>query len=142
MVSSTVSPSPRQARDLLPHLGPDLGVEPGGRLVEEQHLGLVDERQGDVESPLHAARVGAHEAVGGVGEPELLEQRVDPRSSSRPPSPNSWPWRRRFSRPVAWMSAPLLWATTPIASRTVGGLVEHVEPRHRRARPSRDARGW
>ncbi len=38
----------------------------------------MDERLGDVEPPPHPARVLAHQAVAGVGEPELLEQLVDP----------------------------------------------------------------
>ena len=85
MVSSTVMPLVRwQAGDLVPHAGAHLGIEAGGGLVEEQHLGSVDERGGDVEPPLHAARVAAADAVGGVGQPELVQQLVDPRPQLRP----------------------------------------------------------
>jgi hypothetical protein len=40
----------------LPQHVPRLRVEPGGRLVEQQHLGLVDQRPRDREPALHAAR--------------------------------------------------------------------------------------
>ena len=58
----------------LPQLGARPRVEPGGRLVEEQHLRAGDERGGEVEAAAHAARVARHHTVGGVGERELLEQ--------------------------------------------------------------------
>ena len=72
------------ARDLLPHLGADLGVEPGRRLVEEQHLRVVDERHRDVQPPLHPARVAARDPVGRVRQPEALEQLAARRSSAPP----------------------------------------------------------
>ncbi len=60
--------------DHVPQLGSPLGVEAGGRLVEEQDGGLVDERRGQVESSAHPTGVGAHEAVGGVDQVEPFEQ--------------------------------------------------------------------
>ena len=63
--------------DLLPHVGAHLGVEAGGRLVEEQDARPVDEREPDVEPPLHAAREGADDPVGGVREAEAVEQLLD-----------------------------------------------------------------
>jgi len=66
-----------QPLDLLPHVGPDLGVEPGRGLVEEQDTRPVHEREPDVESPLHAAREGADDAVGRLAEAEAAEQLVD-----------------------------------------------------------------
>ena len=75
MVSRIVSPcSLAQPGDLLPHVGAHLGVEAGGGLVEEQHVGPVDERHGDVEAALHAAGVAARDAIRRVGEAEALEQ--------------------------------------------------------------------
>ena len=62
----------------LPHLVAAAGVETGGRLVEEQQLGGDDDAGGDVEPAAHAARVGAHEPVGGVGQPERVEQLAGP----------------------------------------------------------------
>ena len=38
--------------------------------------GPVDEREREVQAALHAAGVAAHLAVGGVGEPDALEQLV------------------------------------------------------------------
>ena len=63
--------------ELLPHRHARLGIEAGRRLVEEEHAGPVDEPERDVEAPLHPARVGAREPVGGVGEADELEQLVD-----------------------------------------------------------------
>ncbi len=60
--------------DHRPQVDPTLGIEPGGGLVEEQHLGSCYQRGGDVEAPTHAAGVGLEGPVTGVGEPELLEQ--------------------------------------------------------------------
>ena len=63
-----------------PHLLPDRlaadRVEAGGRLVEEEHPRFVDERRGEVEPALHAARVAADAAVGGGGEVDPFEQVV------------------------------------------------------------------
>ena len=67
-----------QALDLLPHFGAHLGVEAGRRLVQEEHLRPVHERGGDVEPPLHPARVVAGDPLGRFRQAELLEQLVDP----------------------------------------------------------------
>ena len=53
-----------EAPHLVPQGHPAGGVEPGGGLVEEQHGGLVHERQGQVEPAAHAAGVGADAPVG------------------------------------------------------------------------------
>ena len=51
-------PSSRLSRSTSSHTrGPADRVEAGGRLVEEQHLGVVHQRGGEVEAALHAARV-------------------------------------------------------------------------------------
>ena len=63
-----------------PHLLPDRlaadRVEAGGRLVEEEHARLVDQRRGEVEAALHPARVAADAAVGGGDQVDPLEQVV------------------------------------------------------------------
>jgi hypothetical protein len=60
--------------DLRPQLGPGLRVEPGGRLVEEQHVRSVDQTERDVEPALHTAGVGADRTVRGLGKIEPVEQ--------------------------------------------------------------------
>ena len=78
-MSSTVVPAGDQVLDHRPQLGAALRVEPGGRLVEEEHRRLVHERRGEVEPPAHAAGVRADEAVARVREVEPLEQLVGAR---------------------------------------------------------------
>jgi hypothetical protein len=51
-------------------------VEPGGRLVEEEHLRRDDEAGRDVEPAAHAAGVLLHELRRRLREPERLEQLV------------------------------------------------------------------
>ena len=65
-----------QLADLLPDRRAAGGVEAGGRLVEEEDARLVDQRRAEVEPAAHAARVGAHPPVGGVGEADAGDQRV------------------------------------------------------------------
>jgi hypothetical protein len=48
---------------LLPDREPAHRVEPGGRLVEEEDLGLVDERRRQVQPPLHAAGVALGDTI-------------------------------------------------------------------------------
>jgi hypothetical protein len=60
--------------DDVPQVGAAGGVEAGGRLVQEQHWRAMHQGGGEVEAPPHAAGVGLRRAVGGVGEPEPVEQ--------------------------------------------------------------------
>ena len=60
--------------DHAPETQPAARVEAGRRLVEEEHRRAGDERGGEVEAAAHPARVGADQALGGIGEFELLEQ--------------------------------------------------------------------
>ena len=76
VVRKTVVPSSVELHDLLPDRLAADRVEAGGRLVEEQHPRLVDERRGEVEPAPHPARVGADAAVGGLLEADAVEQRV------------------------------------------------------------------
>ena len=64
----------RQPAHLVPQRGAALHVKAGRRLIEEQQPRAVHEREGEVEPALHPARVAAHLAVGGVGQPDPLEQ--------------------------------------------------------------------
>ena len=67
-----------EAPNLLPQGDAAHRVEAGGGLVEEQHGGLMDQRQREVEAAAHAARVGADPTVGRRGQADPLEQAVGP----------------------------------------------------------------
>ena len=73
VVSSTSVPPSHEGADGLPQLDAAAGVEAGGGLVEQQQARGADQAGAEVEAAAHAARVGAHQSVGGVGQPELLE---------------------------------------------------------------------
>ena len=60
----------------VPHLVAAARVEPGGRLVEEEHARRGDDARGDVEAAAHAARVLLDETIGRVGQPEGVEEVV------------------------------------------------------------------
>ena len=62
-----------QTPDLRPHAGPAERVQPGGRLVEEEDLGPMDEGGGEIEPALHPARVGADPTVDGVADVDEVE---------------------------------------------------------------------
>ena len=72
------SPRASQLADDLPHGPAASGVEPGGRLIEEDQPGVTHEGHGQVQPATHASRVGARHLPGGVGQVETAEQRVDP----------------------------------------------------------------
>ena len=105
-----------------PHLLPDRlaadRVEAGGRLVEEEHPRLVDQRRGEVEAALHPARVGADAAVGGRDEVDPLEQVVGAALALAPGRPCSVACRRISSRPVISGSSAASCSATPIEART------------------------
>ena len=65
--------------DRLPEPDPAARVEPGRRLVEEEHRRPRDQRRGEVEPPPHPARVGAHQPAARFGEVEALQQLGRPR---------------------------------------------------------------
>jgi hypothetical protein len=67
----------QRAHDL-PRGAPRSGVEPGGRLVEEDQLGVADERQREVQPPPLAARERARAPVGRLLEPRERERVLDP----------------------------------------------------------------
>jgi hypothetical protein len=54
-------------------------VEVGGGLVEQQQLGVVEDRARDRRALDHPARVGVHRVVGARGQADGLQQLVDPR---------------------------------------------------------------
>ena len=66
----------------------------------------MDEPERDVEPAAHAARVGLDDAVGGVRDPDELEQLSVRSRRSRPLIPWTRPCSIRFSRPVPNWSTP------------------------------------
>ena len=67
-----------QPGDYLPGRPAGRGVEPGRRLVEEDDVGVADQRQCDIESPTLAARELAGAGVCLVGQPDQGDGVVDP----------------------------------------------------------------
>ena len=65
-----------------PDLGPDrysaLGVESRGGLVEKQHFWVVDQRGGEVETPLHSPRIRADAAVDGGSNVDQVKDLREP----------------------------------------------------------------
>src|SRR5262245_59326641 len=62
------------------HLALSRGVEPEGRLVEEDDRGVVDQRPDDPQALAHAAAVGADPRAALVSQPDLGEQLERPLS--------------------------------------------------------------
>jgi hypothetical protein len=68
-----------QAFQAIPDQMAGLRVEPGGGLVEEQELGIVDQGTCQRKAPLHPAGQGRNSGVGAAFQPRKLEQRRDAR---------------------------------------------------------------
>ena len=133
MVSSTVVPSATSAFDHLPQAQPAARVEAGGRLVEEQHRRLCDERGGEVEAAAHPARVGLGRSSAGVDEVEALEQLAAaglgvPAAGAVEPSDH----RQVLEAGEVFVDRRVLAGEPdPLAQR--GSVVAHVEAEHARA---------
>src|SRR5688572_29161869 len=67
-----------QTADLVPHPRSRLGIEAGGRLVEEEDRRSVDDAQTDIEPALHAARVRGDRPVRSRLEVECGEDLAGP----------------------------------------------------------------
>jgi hypothetical protein len=67
-----------QAGEQLAKAHPLLGVQPGGRLVQQQQLRVGHDRLGDPDPPAHPTRQGADLAAGQILELDRLEGRPDP----------------------------------------------------------------
>ena len=112
-----------------PQLETGPGVEAGGGLVEEQHLGPGDERGGQVEPAPHSPGVAGHDPVGGLGQAEVCRGVPRPAvAASRRPSWCSSPSMTRFSRPVRSGSTVASWAASPIRRRTSAAWVRTSKP--------------
>ena len=73
MVTPLVAQPPHQR----PHVAPQLDVDAGGRLVEEQDLRLVRQRLGDHHPPLHPARQRHDPALALVPQRQLAQHLLD-----------------------------------------------------------------
>ena len=73
-----------EAVQALPDEVAGLGVEPGGRLVEDHELGPRDERPGDRQAPPHPARERVDLGAGALGELGELEQAQRPFAHGTP----------------------------------------------------------
>src|SRR6202044_886525 len=67
-----------QLADDVPHGAAAAGVQPGGGLVQEDQPRIAEQGHGEVETTLHAARIGGHGLAGGVEEVEAIEQLAYP----------------------------------------------------------------
>ena len=72
-------------------------VEVGGRLVEQQQLGVVQDRAGDRGALDHPARVGVDRVVAALAS---ARRRPGPPRRARRATPCRRAWKRRFSRAV------------------------------------------
>jgi hypothetical protein len=70
-------PSRPQAGDVVEELEADARVQADGRLVEEQHLGIRDQRPGDLEAAALAPAVGVDRTVDERAELERVDDLVD-----------------------------------------------------------------
>ena len=138
-----VGASGREVFDRDPQLVAAAGVETGGGLVEQQQARRTHEAGAEVETPLHAARIGAHQPVAVVGEAHLVEDGV---------GGDAWPRRGRDRRGgrssggSRGRSSPLRRPRTgparPIVRRTCFGSLATSMPGHpQRARGGAGERG-
>jgi hypothetical protein len=73
--------------EAIPQQVPRLRIQPGRRLVEEEHRRFVDQRPGNRQAPLHPARQRLDLVVGAFGQLRELEQLVGPAVDLRPLEP-------------------------------------------------------
>ena len=62
--------------DQLEHLGPTIGIEPVRRLVEDQQLGPMRDRLGELDALAHAGRVALDGPVARLAQPHAIERLV------------------------------------------------------------------
>ncbi|MEI2652457.1 MAG: hypothetical protein V9G12_09930 [Microthrixaceae bacterium] len=91
----------QQRHDQPPEILARHRVNAGGRLVEQQHLGLVDQRQRQPQLLLHAAGKLAGAAVAEGRQPDELQNFLAARRPLRAGSPRTSAKKRRFSCTVS-----------------------------------------
>ena len=114
-----------QREDAVEDRAPALRVDAHRRLVEVEHLGLVQQRDADVDAPLHAAAELVDAVLLAVDEGDELEHLVDPLlERRRPTSPYILPQNTRFSRALMSGYRAMSCGTTPMASLTACGVAD------------------
>jgi hypothetical protein len=68
---------PRHFPEEPPHVGDANRIESARRLVQQQHVGVAEERRGDAEPLLHARRIGSVAIGGSLGQSNLVEDGID-----------------------------------------------------------------
>ena len=102
-----------QPGDEIEQLVADARIEPDGRLVEEEHLRLGEERPGDLQPPALAAAVGRRPAGRSARPGRSASTSSSMRSAaSRRSTPHSRAWISRLRRPVSARSTTASWNTT------------------------------
>ena len=131
-----------QAGDHVEQLVPDPRVEADGRLVQEQHARLGDERAGDLQPPALRRRCSSP-----TGPVEISARPSASASSRIAPSrrprldPHSRACRSRFARPVRPRSTTASWKTTLLTPRAWSGWRATSKPASRRVPAVGDDRG-
>ena len=109
-------------------------VEARRRLVEEQHLGIVQERPCERDALALPGREALHLVVGAVDHAEPLEQLVDAGGGLVAAEPSDLGGEARFSRAVSRSSSPAFSVSTPVRRRTSSPSATGSRP-STRARP-------
>ena len=120
-------PSADQLADHVPHGLPAARVEPGGRLVQEDHRGPADQAHGEVEPAAHAAGVGLDQppARRRSGRTAPAARRPGG-AAARRAAGRSRPISSRFSSPVSSSSTAAYCPVRLIDRRTRPGVADHV----------------
>ena len=95
--TSTARPRARLGADQVAHPADAGRVEAVGRLVEDEHVRIAQQRGGDREALAHAHRVALHAPIGGVASGPTWSSTSSTRDSGWPPAAAS---TRRWLRPL------------------------------------------
>ena len=110
-----------QFQDILPQLAARSRVEAGGRFVHQQNRRPVQQSLGDLDAPFQAAGEGFDHLAQPIAQPKPSRDFVDALAQHSAGKPCRWPWPRRFSSTVSFLSRLCDWNTTPIFRRTASG---------------------
>ena len=125
------APGVAEALEQVDHVEPLAGVEAGERLVEHEHVGVVDEGLRHLHPLAHALGVGWPPGGGRRGRARRCRARRGPRASG-----SATPWSRparRTNSSAGWRSnRASCWGTRPMARVTAdvgaGVAAEHLAP--------------